>query len=298
MTLYDEISSNNRSTTLLFLLYMIFYAIVVYLFLAILGFEGDLTAFIITAVAIAAFSALFIFSGAGTSMLLALTGARQVTKKEYPYLVNAVEALSIGAGIPMPKTYVIESDTLNAFATGLDSGHSHVVVTTGLLQKMNRIELEGVLAHEISHIRNLDIRTMLVAAVLAMAIALLADIGIRSLRARSSGDRGKGSAGIVIIAVIGLILAPIIATLIRLAISRNREYAADASGAMLTRYPPGLASALDKIRKEYERDPTPTPGANDATRAMFIFDPMRKSLTNMFSTHPPVEDRIKRLKAM
>lgn len=296
MTLYDEISSNNRTTALLFIVYTIFYAVVVYLFFVALGFEPDMPIFLITSVVILVLSLIFVFSGAGSSMILALSGAKPAKKEEYPYLVNAVEALSIGAGIPVPKIWVIESDALNAFATGIKPEQSHVVVTTGLLKKMNRLELEGVLAHEISHIKNYDIRTMLVGAVLAMAIALLVDIGLRSLRS-SSGNR-RGGVLILAIAIIGLILAPVISAIIRFAISRNREYAADASAAMLTRYPEGLASALEKIKNEYEKHPVEMPGANDATRAMYIFDPMKKSLMELFSTHPPIEDRIARLRKM
>lgn len=298
MTLYDEIGANNRTTTILFLVYALFYAVVVYFFLAALGFEADLPVFSATALAVLLLSLLFVFSGAGSGMVLALSGARPVTKEEYPYLVNAVEALSIGAGLPMPKVYVIESDALNAFATGKDPQHSHVVVTKGLLRKMNRLELEGVLAHEVSHIKNYDIRTMLVAAVLAMAIALLADIGLRSLRVRSGSGGRRGGGAILVLAVAGLILAPIASTLIRLALSRNREYAADASGAMLTRYPDGLASALRKIKAEYERNPAELPGASEATRPLYIFDPMKKSLMGLFSTHPDIDDRIARLQKM
>lgn len=298
MTLYDEIGANNRTTAVLFIVYALFYAAVVYFFLVVVGFEADLPIFFITAFAVLLISLLFVFSGAGSGMVLALSGARPAEKKDYPYLVNAVEALSIGAGIPMPKVHVIESEALNAFATGKDPQHSHVVVTTGLLKKMNRLELEGVLAHELSHIKNYDIRTMLVAAVLAMAIAVIADIGTRSLRVRFGGSGRRGGGAILVLAVAGLILAPIASALIRLAISRNREYAADASGAMLTRYPDGLASALEKIKAEYERNPAEMPGTSEATRPLYIFDPLKKSFLGLFSTHPPVEERIARLRKM
>ena len=298
MSLYDEIASNNRVTALLFIAHLFFYFIIVYAFFVVIGIEPDVIMSSVLAAILFGIFYYFTFSGAGSRMLLALSGAMPVTKDKYPYLVNAVEALSIGAGIPTPQIHVIESNALNAFATGPDPAHAHVVVTTGLLNKMNRLELEGVLAHEISHIKNYDVRTMLVAAVLGLVIALIANIGLRMLRTRSSGGSRKGKGFILLFAVIGLILAPTISLLIRMAISRNREYAADASAAMLTRYPEGLASALEKIKKAYEENPAEMPGANDATRHLYIFDPMQKSLTALFSTHPPIEDRIKRLRAM
>jgi heat shock protein HtpX len=174
-----------------------------------------------------------------------------------------------------------------------------VAITTGLRGKLNRLELEGVMAHEISHIKNYDIRSMLVAAMFAMAIAFMADIGLRMLRTRGGGDNRRGGSAIVLVlAVVGLILAPIISMLIRLAISRNREYAADASGAMLTRYPEGLANALAKIQKENEKSNVQINGVNDATRHLFISDPAGKSLLSLLSTHPPVGSRIERLRKM
>jgi heat shock protein HtpX len=298
MTLYAEIGRNNRTTLVLFLIYSLFYGLVFATFLIVVGFQPDLPLFTLTSVFLLLIFYFIIFPRA-PQMVLSVTGARELKKKEDPYLYNVVEGLAIGAGIPMPKIYVIESEALNAFATGIDPNHSYVAITSALRKKLNRLELEGVLAHEMSHIKNFDIRTMLVASMFAMAIALLANLGLRMMWTRSSSDDRKNGGGAVFaIAIVFLFLAPIISLLMRLAISRNREYAADASGAMLTRYPPGLASALEKIKTEYEKKPVQMKGANDATRHLFIFDPMKRQLMSLLSTHPDIDDRIKRLKAM
>jgi len=238
----------------------------------------------------------------GRNMVLATTGAKPVTKREYPHLFHTVEGLAIAAGVPTPMCYVIEDSALNAFATGRDPEHSAICVTTGLLKKLNRQELEGVIAHEMSHIKNFDIRVMLLVAVLVGVLTLLSDIMLRSFLwggGRRNNDRGGQLQ--VIMLVVGLllvILSPLIGQLIKLAISRKREYLADATGAMLTRYPPGLASALKKIKT----DPDPlVDHANRATAHLFISTPFRKRagfFTSLFSTHPPIEERIKRLEAM
>jgi len=204
--------------------------------------------------------------------------------------------------VDTPKCYVIDDTALNAFATGRDPQNSAICVTTGLLKTMNRQELEGVVAHEMSHIKNYDIRVMLLTAVLVAVLTLLSDIFLRSFLfgGGRSSDREGGQLQVVLI-VVGLvlvILSPLIGQLIKLAVSRKREYLADASGAMLTRYPPGLASALKKIKK----DPDPlVDHANRATAHLFISTPFRKKsgfFTGLFSTHPPIEERIKRLEAM
>lgn len=283
-------------TAILFMVYVGFYTAVVWAVLTVIGFfPGILTTAAIAALLFAIFY--FVVFAQGAKIVLGVVGARELKKEEYPYVWHITEALSIGAGIPKPKVYVIDSPALNAFATGLDPKNSYIALTTGIIEKMNRVELEGVIAHEISHIRNYDIKTMLTAAVLAMAIAFAADVGLRLLRTRR-GDRDKGTGVLLLLALALLILAPLVSLLIRLAISRNREYAADASAAMLTRYPPGLASALEKIKIEYEKNPIEIRGVNDSTRHLFIFDPMAKSLLTLFSTHPPIEDRIARLKRM
>ncbi len=294
---FDEIRKNNWLSVLLFFLFLL---IIVFLGLIVGLFWGSITFGIIIAVIFGMVYALIAWF-AGANMLLSLTKAKPVTKKEYPHLFHAVEGLSIAAGIPAPKTYVIEDTALNAFATGRDPEHSAVVVTTGLLNKLNREELEGVVAHEIAHIKNYDIRSMMIAAVMVGVIVLLSDFMLRSfLWGGGRNDRNSGSAQLIFI-VIGLVLAllaPLIGEMIKLALSRKREYAADATGAMLTRYPQGLANALKKIRD----DPDPlVDSANKATAHLFISTPFRKKktwLTNLFSTHPPIEDRIAKLESM
>ncbi len=237
----------------------------------------------------------------GDRIILATTGAREATKKEYPHLWHTVEGLAIAAGIQKPKCYVIDDTALNAFATGKDPKHASITVTTGLLNKLNRQELEGVIAHEMSHIKNYDIRVMLLTAVLVGITILLSDFILRSfLWGRGGRDRNNNQMVIILI-VVGIalaILAPLIGELIKLAVSRKREFLADASGALLTRYPDGLASALEKISK----DPDPlVDKANKATAHLFISTPFRKKtgiMTKLFSTHPPIEERIKRLREM
>ncbi len=235
----------------------------------------------------------------GDSMILSMSGAKPVTKTQFPFLVNTVEGLAVAAGLKnVPQVYVINDSALNAFATGRDPEHSSITVTTGLLEKMNRQELEGVVAHEMSHIQNYDIRMMMLAAVLAGVIVLISDFMFRSFIWGRRDDNERGSGGFIVLAILLAILAPIFAQLIKLAVSRGREYLADANGAALTRYPPGLAGALEKIKN----DPDPlVDNANRATAHLFISNPFRKTTTNfasLFSTHPPIEERIKRLRAM
>ncbi len=257
--------------------------------------------FSVTLGIIAALIYIAISFAVGDQIILHATGAKPVTKKEYPYLYNTVEGLAIAAGVPTPKCYVIEDSALNAFATGRNPKRASITVTTGLLEKMNRQELEGVIAHEMSHIKNYDIRMMMLAAVLVGVITMISDIFLRSLIfGGGKRDREGGQAQMIMI-VVGLalaILSPIIAQIIKLAVSRKREYAADAQGAVLTRYPAGLASALKKI----SNDPDPlVDNANRATAHLFISTPFRKKkgwFTNLFSTHPPIEERIRRLEAM
>ena len=281
---------------------------IISLFIILIGVLGAVIGLIynnvyfgmIIAIIFALFYSLIAYKS-GQNMVLKMTGARPVTKTEYPYLFHTVEGLSLAAGIPTPKAYVIDDSALNAFATGRNPENSVIVVTTGLLKKMSRQELEGVIAHEMSHIKNYDIRVMLLTAVLVGIAVLLSDFLLRSfLFDAGRRDRKSGNTGLFLI-VIGLVLAiltPIIGELIKLAVNRKREYLADASGAALTRYPPGLASALEKISK----DPDPlVDNANKATAHLFISTPFRSRkgfIVNLFRTHPQIEDRIKRLKDM
>jgi len=231
------------------------------------------------------------------SIVLSMSNASAVEKKDEPYLYNTVEGLSIAAGLPIPKLYLIEDSAPNAFATGRDPQHAAVAVTRGLLEKMNRLELEGVIAHEMSHIGNYDIRFMTLVAVLVGTVALFADW---MLRARWYGGRRSRRGGHPIIALIALlfiILSPIIAQLMKLALSRQREYLADATAAKLTRYPEGLASALDKLGA----DTDPLEVANKATAHLYIINPLTEHkgmINSLFATHPPIEERVARLREM
>ncbi len=229
-------------------------------------------------------------------LVLSMTHAKPATREQYFDLYTITENLAITAGLPMPKLYVIEDPAPNAFATGRDEKHAVVAATTGLLSMMNRSELEGVIAHELSHIKNRDMLVMTVAVVLAGFVAIVADIFLRmSLFGGNKDDNGKAGALFAILAIVAVILAPIAAQLIQLAISRRREYLADASGALLTRYPEGLASALQKIGAYAQ----PMRSASHATAHLFIGNPFGKNagqfVNKLFATHPPVEDRVKRL---
>lgn len=247
---------------------------------------------------------------AGANFILAVSGAKEMQKRDDPQLWNVVEEMAIAAGLPMPKIYLIDDSAPNAFATGRDPAHAIVAITTGLRDKLNREELQGVIAHEMSHIRNYDIRLMLLMAVLIGTIAMLADFFLRmmwyggrgSSSSRDDGKGGKEGGGIValVLIVIGVILAiiaPIVAQIIQLAVSRQREYLADASAVELTRNPLGLANALRKI----DADPDVLEAANRGTAHLYIANPIKKfeaRASSMLSSHPPIQDRIRRLEAL
>lgn len=229
-------------------------------------------------------------------IVLSMTGAKPASREEFFDLYTVTENLAITSGMPMPKLYVVDDPAPNAFATGRDEKHAVVAATTGLLAALDRTELEGVIAHELSHIKNKDMLVMTVAVVLAGVVAIVADIFLRmSLYGGGNRDNGKAGALFAILAVVAIILAPIAAQLIKLAVSRRREYLADASGALLTRYPQGLASALRKI-SAYGG---PMRKANHATAHLFIANPFGAKagefVNKLFATHPPVEDRVSRL---
>jgi heat shock protein HtpX len=298
---YDRISANKRETWLLMILFVAFTVGIAWLFsFAFLG--GSIGVLGIAGVLIIGYAFFSYF--ASTAVVLNISGAHEVTKEEEWELVRRVENLCIGAGLPLPRIWVLEDSAPNAFATGRDPRHAHVVVTRGLLDKLEPIELEGVLAHELSHIGNYDIRVMTIATVLVGVIALISDIGLRLTffgAGRRSGNRDKngGVAQLVIIALalLAAILAPLIAQIIRLAVSRKREYLADASGALLCRNPDALARALEKIAGDHE----PLEAANKATAHLYIENPLKEHqsfLNGLFNTHPPVEDRIRLLRAM
>lgn len=297
MNIYSEISANRRRTWLLMVFFVIVVAAVVGIAAWFLG--GGYEAGIIALIA----SALFVVFSyyASSSIVLNISHATEVKHDENPDLYHIVENLCLGAGLPIPKIYIIDDTAPNAFATGRDPRHAVVVVTKGLLKKLDKLELEGVIAHELSHIRNYDIRIMTITVVLIGLVALIADVTLRLTwfgagRHRGS-QRGAGAAIMLIVALVALILAPIAAQLIHLAISRRREYLADASGALLTRYPEGLARALEKISGDKE----PLEVANKATAHLYIVNPLKDRssfMNNLFSTHPPILERIRRLKAM
>lgn len=293
--MYEQISSNKwRSVAM------------IVVFIAFVGFLGLIFGYVtrfgpfglVIALAVAGVMAWssYYFSD---RMVLAMSGAKAVTHDEYPHLYNVVEGISIAAGTPMPKLYVIDAAAPNAFATGRDPEHSAVAVTTGLMQMMDRLQLEGVIAHEMSHIRNYDIRLMTLASVMVGTVILLSDWLLRSFWFGGDGDRDEeGGLGIILL-VVGLVMAivaPIVAQLMQLALSRNREYLADASGAMLTRYPEGLAGALEKLGGDKHQ----LPQANKATAHLWIAQPLNteRRLNRLFDTHPPLEDRIRRLREM
>lgn len=297
MGIYEEIASNKRRS---FFLIILFFGMVILLGLVLGLYYGSELFGIIFALFIGLIYFLFSwYGGAGT--ILAMTKAKEAAKPKYTHLINTVEGLSIAAGLPKaPTVYVIEDSALNAFATGRNPEHATVTVTTGLLEKLNRLELEGVIAHEISHIKNYDIRVMMLASVMVGLTVLLSDFLLRSFL---WGNRDRENNGFTLLLIfVGFalaILAPFVGEVIKLSLSRKREYLADASGALLTRYPKGLADALRKI----QNDPDPlVDHANKATAHLFISTPFRKTkssfMKNIFSTHPPIEDRIKRLEAM
>ncbi|MBI1919144.1 M48 family metallopeptidase [Candidatus Microgenomates bacterium] len=233
-------------------------------------------------------------------IVLGISSAKPIAKKDNPQLYRLVENLCIASGLPLPKIYVINDSAPNAFATGRDPQHAAIAFTSGILEKLNKQELEGVAAHELSHVGNRDTLLMAVVSVLVGTIALLADFFLRSMWYGSKDDReNKGNQIFMILAIVAAILAPIVATLIQLAVSRRREFLADASGVLLTRYPQGLASALAKISVDKE----PLEVANRGTAHLYIVNPLKGKaaagwFASLFNTHPPVSERIKILLAM
>jgi len=297
MTVYQEISKNKFRTTLLMVVFVLFVVLLSW-FLGIIN-GTDPYATLGIGIGISIVMTLFSYFG-GSAMALATAGARHIQKEDNPYLWNMVENLSITAGLPMPKVYIIEDPVMNAFATGRDPQHASVAVTTGILNGLENEELEGVLAHELSHIRNYDTRLMMVVVVLVGVIALFGDWMLRMHLfggRRSDSDKGGGQAQLILM-IIGITfaaLSPIIAQLIKLAISRRREYLADASAVLLTRYSDGLSNALRKIGAQGGK----LSHANHATAHLYFSNPFgTKQLSKLWSTHPPIEDRINALQKM
>jgi len=233
-------------------------------------------------------------------IVLAASGAKPVDPGRHPHLVHSIEGLALAAGLPVPRIFTIDDSAPNAFATGRDPKNAAIAVTTGLIDKLDRLELEGVLAHEMSHIANFDIRMTTLAGVMVGSIALLSDWMLRSLRWGMWSGRGRRSSGagpLMLVAVVFAVLAPIAAQFMRFAISRQREYLADANGALLTRFPEGLARALSKM----SADTDPLEVANRATAPLYIVNPLvdhERGRAGLFDTHPPIDERIRRLGAM
>lgn len=299
MNLYDQISKNKRNSIFL----IIIFVLIIILIGFFIGFSFRSIYLGLTIAIIIAIVMSIIGYYSGDKMILSMSGAKEVSKKEDPYLINIVEGLAIAAGIPTPKVYMIQENSMNAFATGRDPQHASVTVTTGLRKKMSREEIEGVVAHELSHIKNYDVRLMMLAAVLVGIIALLSDFLLRSFLWGPRNRDQKGGGGIlwIVIILFGVllaILAPIIAQLIKFAVSRQREYLADANGSMLSRNPHGLASALKKIKNDPDKM---VDSANKATAHLYIENPLRNlggTINNLFSTHPPIDERIRKLESM
>jgi heat shock protein HtpX len=298
MNIYSAISANKTKTWLIVIMFVIFITTIVYIFSKALGYNS------LSLVGIALILSGLMSLGSyyySDKLVLASVKAKKIEKKDNPQLYRLVENLAIGDGLPLPNIYVINDEAPNAFATGRNPQKAVICVTTGLLRIMNKAELEGVISHELSHVKNFDTRLMGIVAILVGSVAIAADIFMRSMWFRSNDeDRNSNVQAIfIVIGIIFAILSPVVATLIQLAISRKREYLADASGALLTRYPEGLAAALAKISQNTQTLKT----ATNATAHLFICNPFKDKsnkrwLSTLFDTHPPVDERIKLLRAM
>ena len=302
--MYTEVAKNKRKSSLLVFSFILITIGISWIFARALNMPIIL--YVVTGISIL-YSWISYYNS--DKMVLAVSGAREVKKKDAPELYRIVQNLSITAGLPTPRVFIINDTAPNAFATGRDPEHAVVCVTTGILDKLNKSELEGVIAHELSHVGNYDIRLMSLIAVLVSVIALLSDFFMRWGFWFGGGDDDNNNGGgqsqvlFLILAIVLAIVAPIIGVLIQLAVSRKREYLADASSALITRYPEGLAKALKKIASDRE----PLEAANKATANMYIINPLRDNVkghgaksfaAGLFSTHPPTAERIRRLMQM
>lgn len=288
--MYSEIAANKRKTVFLLASFIVLIGALAYV--AGLYF-GDYSVTIGALIGSVVYALISYFISARAA--LAFNGAKEIQKRDDPRLWRTVENLAITEGMPMPKVHVMNDPGLNAFATGRDPKHASVAITTGLLQALDDQELEGVMAHELGHIKNYDIRVSMVAFGLVMVVSIFADILIRMSIFGGGDDEGSNNTLFAVLAIAGAILAPLVAMLIQASISRKREYLADATGAMTTRYPEGLARALEKIG----RGGSATRRQNTSTAHLFIANPLSgKKMMNLFSTHPPLEDRISRLRDM
>ncbi len=301
MTIYSAIGSNKRKTILIMVLFVLFFFMVSYVLGRALGYGMSFAGLMLIISGLMSFGSYYY----SDKLVIASSGAKPADKKSYHDLHAVAEDMAIASGNPVPQVYVVEDPAPNAFATGRDPKHAAVVATTGLLQILSKSELEGVIGHEMSHVKNYDTRLMGVVAILVGSLVILSDVFTRMMwwggfRGRDN-DREDNNGIFMLVALALAILAPIAATLIQLAISRKREFLADADGALLTRYPEGLASALEKIAA----NPRVVRHASNATAHLYIENPFKADsgkktswLVNLFSTHPPIEERIKILRAM
>lgn len=295
MNVYSQIDSNKIKTWLIMALFIAFITTLVYIYGKASGYGLSYAGIALIFSGIISFLSYFY----SDRMILGMSGAKKIKKEDNPKLFRVVENLSIAAGVPTPNVYILNDSAPNAFATGRDPKHAVVCATTGLVEKLTETELEGVIAHELSHIKNFDIRLMSIVSILVGLVALLADLFMRNMWYSGDRDRDNKTQSIFLIIGIALaVLSPVIATLIQLAVSRKREFLADASGVLLTRYPEGLASALEKIGRDRE----PLEAANNATAHLYISSPFKNInkhwFSNLFNTHPPIEERIKILRSM
>jgi len=294
VTLYDQIQANKRKSFLL--IFLVLFLVILAVGLYSYAVRGDFFLPIVAAVIAIPSSLLGYYKG--DVLALASNRAKLLKKEQSPEIHNIVENLAITAGLPTPKVYIINSPALNAFATGRDPEHASVAVTSGLIDRLDRSELEGVLAHELSHVKNYDIRFATLVAIFVGFLVILSDLFWRMTifgggRSRSKNGNNQLGAILAVVGVILIILSPIIAKLIQLAISRQREYLADSASVLLTRYPEGLINALQKISNS-----PPLETAGRATAHLYIANPLRgQSFGKLFATHPPVADRIKRLRS-
>lgn len=288
--MYKQIADNKRKTVVIMAVFVLLVGGLAWLFGQYFGGAPSITIGVLIGAVV--YTIITYFSG--MRMSLAVNGAHEISKQDNPRLWRIVENLSITEGLPMPRVFIMDDPAPNAFATGRDPQHAAVCATTGILDIMTDTELEGVFAHELGHVKNYDIRVSMVAFALTAVISLLADMLLRFTWFRS-GDRENNNQVMLALGIVGAILAPLVATMIQLAISRRREYLADATGALTTRYPEGLASALEKIAQAGST----LRRQNTATAHLFFANPLRgSSIANLFSTHPPIQDRIARLRNM
>lgn len=290
--IFESVNKNKTKTSFIVILFFILIGLFVYFLTYIFG-ENSQISFVIATIATSITSIISYY--ASDKIVIKANHARIATREEYLQLNESLEALCIGAGLPLPKLYVMDSDSPNAFATGRNPKNAVVCVTTGLLKKLDKYEIEGVLAHELSHIKNYDILLSTVATVMVGGVSIIADSIARGYIRGNSDDDSKGNAIIMLIGIIFIILAPIFSKLLQLALSRNREYLADSSAVQITRNKDGLINALKKI----SADPNPVITANKASASMYIVNPLKnKERDSLLSTHPTTANRIKRLESI